>query len=57
VKAQPNWWNDFFEGPAVALWLQAIGPEPSGREAGFEVDHAEPYTRDSHLVTFGATAA
>jgi SAM-dependent methyltransferase len=34
VNAQPNWWENFFEGPAVAMWLQAIGPEHTDEEAG-----------------------
>jgi len=33
VNAQPNWWDTFFEGPAVAMWLQAIGPERTDQEA------------------------
>ena len=33
MNAQPDWWNTFFEGPVVAMWLQAIGPEPTAREA------------------------
>jgi hypothetical protein len=33
VNAQPNWWDTFFEGPAVAMWLQAIGPEQTDHEA------------------------
>jgi SAM-dependent methyltransferase len=33
VNAQPNWWEDFFEGPIVEMWLQALGPEHSDREA------------------------
>jgi SAM-dependent methyltransferase len=33
VNAQSNWWNDFFEGPAVAMWLQAVGPETTAHEA------------------------
>ena len=33
VNAQPDWWNTFFEGPVVAMWLQAIGAEPTTREA------------------------
>ena len=33
MNAQPDWWNTFFEGPVVAMWLQAIGAEPTTREA------------------------
>jgi cyclopropane fatty-acyl-phospholipid synthase-like methyltransferase len=32
VNAKPNWWDDFFEGPAVAMWLQAIGPDQTNKE-------------------------
>jgi SAM-dependent methyltransferase len=33
VNAQSNWWEHFFEGPIVDMWLQAIGPEHSDQEA------------------------
>jgi SAM-dependent methyltransferase len=33
VNTETNWWNDFFEGPAVAMWLQAVGPEQTIQEA------------------------
>jgi SAM-dependent methyltransferase len=33
VNAQPDWWNNFFEGPAVAMWLQAVGPDATNQEA------------------------
>jgi SAM-dependent methyltransferase len=33
VNAQPNWWENFFEGPVVSMWLQAIGPEDTDQEA------------------------
>ena len=32
MNAQPDWWDTFFEGPAVAMWLQAIGPEHTAQE-------------------------
>ena len=34
MNAQPNWWDSFFEGPVVSMWLQAIGAEHSIEEAG-----------------------
>lgn len=34
MNAQPNWWDSFFEGPVVSMWLQAIGVEHSIQEAG-----------------------
>jgi 2-polyprenyl-3-methyl-5-hydroxy-6-metoxy-1,4-benzoquinol methylase len=33
VNAQSNWWETFFEGPAVALWLEAISPTQTELEA------------------------
>jgi SAM-dependent methyltransferase len=33
VNAQSNWWERFFEGPFVSLWLQAIAPEHTDKEA------------------------
>jgi SAM-dependent methyltransferase len=33
VSAQSEWWETFFEGVAVDMWLQALPPEHSGREA------------------------
>ena len=33
MNAQSDWWNDFFEGPAVSMWLQAVGPDATDREA------------------------
>jgi len=33
VNAQSNWWDTFFEGPAVALWLGAISPTQTELEA------------------------
>jgi 2-polyprenyl-3-methyl-5-hydroxy-6-metoxy-1,4-benzoquinol methylase len=33
VDVQSNWWEHFFEGVAVDLWLQAVPPEHSRREA------------------------
>lgn len=33
MNAQPNWWEHFFEGPMVDMWLQAIGSEQTDREA------------------------
>lgn len=33
MNAQPNWWEHFFEGPFVDMWLEAIGPERSDQEA------------------------
>jgi SAM-dependent methyltransferase len=32
---QSNWWEHFFEGVSVDLWLQAVPPEHSEREAEF----------------------
>ena len=34
MNAHPNWWDSFFEGPVVSMWLQAIGSEHSIQEAG-----------------------
>jgi 2-polyprenyl-3-methyl-5-hydroxy-6-metoxy-1,4-benzoquinol methylase len=33
VNVQSNWWETFFEGVAVDLWLQAVPPEHTEREA------------------------
>jgi SAM-dependent methyltransferase len=33
VDVQTNWWEHFFEGVAVSMWLQAIPPAHTQREA------------------------
>lgn len=33
MAVQSNWWEQFFEGVAVDLWLEAISPEQTEREA------------------------
>jgi SAM-dependent methyltransferase len=33
MNAAKNWWEDFFEGPAVALWLQAVSSDQTEQEA------------------------
>jgi 2-polyprenyl-3-methyl-5-hydroxy-6-metoxy-1,4-benzoquinol methylase len=33
AKAPANWWEDFFEGLSVQLWLEAVPPEHSEQEA------------------------
>jgi SAM-dependent methyltransferase len=33
VDVQPDWWKSFFEGVAVSMWLQALPPEHTEREA------------------------
>jgi SAM-dependent methyltransferase len=33
VNVDSNWWQNFFEGVAVDLWLQALPPEHTEREA------------------------
>jgi SAM-dependent methyltransferase len=35
VDVQANWWEHFFEGVSVDLWLQAVPPEHTEREAAF----------------------
>ena len=35
VNVQTNWWENFFEGVAVDMWLQALPPEHTEREAEF----------------------
>jgi SAM-dependent methyltransferase len=35
VNVQSNWWESFFEGVAVDMWLQALPPEYTEREAEF----------------------
>ena len=35
MSVQSNWWEHFFEGVAVDLWLQALPPEHTEREANF----------------------
>jgi len=35
VNVESNWWESFFEGVAVDLWLQALPPEHTEREAEF----------------------
>jgi SAM-dependent methyltransferase len=33
MNVQSNWWENFFEGPAVDLWLRAMSPEHTTQEA------------------------
>ena len=33
MSIQSNWWETFFEGVAVDMWLQALSPEHTGHEA------------------------
>ena len=33
MDVQSNWWEHFFEGAPVDLWLQALSPEQTAREA------------------------
>ena len=33
MDVQTNWWENFFEGVAVTMWLQALPPEHTQREA------------------------
>lgn len=33
TQTKTDWWEDFFEGASVDLWLQAISPEHNEREA------------------------
>lgn len=33
MQIQSNWWEDFFHGVAVDLWVNAVPPEHSRREA------------------------
>jgi 2-polyprenyl-3-methyl-5-hydroxy-6-metoxy-1,4-benzoquinol methylase len=33
MTVESNWWESFFEGLAVELWLQALSPEHTGSEA------------------------
>ena len=33
MNVQSNWWESFFEGVAVDMWLQALPPEYTEREA------------------------
>ena len=33
MDVQTNWWESFFEGVAVRMWLQALPPEHTQREA------------------------
>jgi SAM-dependent methyltransferase len=33
LDVQSNWWEHFFEGAPVDLWLQALSPEQTAREA------------------------
>jgi SAM-dependent methyltransferase len=35
VNVQSNWWEGFFEGVVVDMWLRAVPPEHSEREADF----------------------
>jgi SAM-dependent methyltransferase len=37
VDTQSNWWEHFFEGVSVDLWLRAVPPEHTAREAEFLV--------------------
>ena len=33
MDVQSNWWENFFEGAAVDLWLRAVSPEHTSNEA------------------------
>jgi SAM-dependent methyltransferase len=33
MNVQSNWWESFFEGAMVDLWLRAVSPEANAREA------------------------
>lgn len=33
MDVQTNWWESFFEGVAVTMWLQALPAEHTQREA------------------------
>ncbi|HET9266192.1 MAG TPA: hypothetical protein VFO14_24305 [Vicinamibacterales bacterium] len=33
MNVQSDWWDHFFEGVSVDLWLRALAPEESKREA------------------------
>ena len=33
MDVQPNWWENFFQGVAVSMWLQAMPQEHTAREA------------------------
>ena len=35
MNVQSNWWESFFEGVAVDMWLKALPAEHSEREAEF----------------------
>jgi SAM-dependent methyltransferase len=37
VDVQPNWWQSFFQGVAVDMWLKAVPPEHTRSEA----DHVD----------------
>ena len=34
MNVQSNWWEHFFEGVSVDLWLKALSPEDTKRDAG-----------------------
>ena len=33
MNTQANWWQSFFQGVAVDMWLEALPPEHTAREA------------------------
>jgi len=33
LNTQANWWQSFFQGVAVDMWLEALPPEHTAREA------------------------
>ena len=33
LNTQPDWWQSFFQGVAVDMWLAALPPERTAREA------------------------
>lgn len=35
MNVQSNWWEDFFHGVAVDMWLNAVSPEHTAQEAEF----------------------
>ena len=51
MSVQSNWWETFFEGVAVDLWLQDVPPEHPEREADFilAIARESPHRREVRI--------
>lgn len=49
MEIQTNWWEHFFEGVAVTMWLQALTVEQTAREAD-RLERLLNATRGAHIL-------